>query len=81
MYQQVLNRLAEYHDRCHDFARDPYIPQSIARAINQLVTSVGNMEVRSCAAKCHPMVKFAVDNILNWQLRGGLERRGSQQQS
>lgn len=74
---QVLNRLAEYHDRVYDFARDPYIPQSMMRAISQLVTSVGNMDVRSTSARCHPMVKYTVDNVLKWQMRSGNEQRGS----
>ncbi|GMH38881.1 hypothetical protein BSKO_06779 [Bryopsis sp. KO-2023] len=74
---QVLNRVAEYHDRCHDFQKDPYTPQSIVRAISQLVPCVGNMEVRSCATNCHPMVKHVVESVLKWQLRSGQERRGS----
>lgn len=71
--QQVLNKLAEFHDRYNDFSKDPFIPQSMSRAISKLVTCVGNIEVRASASKCHPMVKYVVEEVLKWQRRSGRE--------
>lgn len=64
----MIHRMAQFHHKKQRTLKTSVIPNVFITHLSLLLESVGNKEVRTAIENCHPLVSFALEDVLKWKM-------------